>query len=168
MLPVDIHEKIETKEQVQHMIDNYVPSMMRPKVWPGFAGFDVVDQQFMKEHFFDFVGNTAEDEYIPSASVVIDMATWFRAASMDPPQEVMFVIFLVSDQSWACTYIAILSDVAKIILSTERGEHYAGSDSGATASLRMAIDICQSMFPETHKEILTEAYEGMKKLRSDQ
>ena len=164
-LALDIHKSIDTIEQIKQMLDDHVPKMLRPNKWPGFAGVDIVEDSFIREHFFDFMGYTAGDDYIPVSSIVLELATWFTAAGMTPPEDCMYVIFLASGLPWACTYISLLSDISRIVLATEIGTPFAGSDKGAAESLKRAIDICETMFPETYMEIISVAHESLKGLR---
>jgi hypothetical protein len=167
----DFEEIITTTEQLKNMVENFVPTMMRPSVFPGFVGVQCVTNAWMKEQlkkaspsYIEKHLENSEDEFT-MLSLVTDLADWYRAADMDPPQETMWVIFLREGESWGYTYFSLLSEIFRVIAVTEQSEEYAASEAAISDSNKKAAKLCKKIFPDDYKQILGMVSETLKKVK---
>lgn len=163
----DFYEIITSVDQLKEMVNRFVPRMMRPDVWPGFAGVQLASDEWMKAQLEKAIdtGAFSNKSKFTMHTLVTDLASWYRAAGQDPPQEVMWVIFLREGKEWAYTYFCLLGEIYRVMFVLENGEEYAASEAAVDESNKKAAVLCEKMFPDDHEELLKVVNETIEKLK---
>ena len=160
---IDFEEAVLNKEQLNSMIKSFVPTVLKPEVWPGFTGVELVSPSWMERKLADEFG-IGQDGAVYT-SILLDMADYFRSANRTPKNEVMWVIFVKSGESWAYTYLCLLADIVNVVRATTEGVDRIQEKNHAVDSMREAVGLCFKLFPSNYGEIIKVAKSSLERLR---
>jgi hypothetical protein len=150
----DFKKIVVENNELYKMTEDFIPRMIHPKVFAGFAGFQLVSVDYLVDELAA-PGRFTVPLTLSPISSIIDIGTMARLAGSDCFEEDAYIIFVRKGLPWATTFFTLLTDIYKIYLAETKNTDYAASKDGLKEAAGLAKDICKEIFPDYIEEILS-------------